>query len=136
MSAAALASIPANFPLGSLYGDPRYSHTCYNMSDGADARGPWNEGQGPWNPGEHWEYVSNPREQIFQTEGLTKKQPVGTSKTIEDAPKYGKEIGKKRKEIMLERIGTGANQWSSYPQEDLSHPGSPTAKAGPNPTGT
>jgi Mn-containing catalase len=60
MFSAALDCIQPNFPPGILQGDPAFSHTAYNMSDGASARGPWNEGQAPWPKDETWEYVENP----------------------------------------------------------------------------
>lgn len=60
MFGAALDEIQPNFPPGILQGDPRHTHTYFNMSNGADARGPWNEGQGPWGPGEEWEYIDEP----------------------------------------------------------------------------
>ena len=42
---AALATIEPNFPPGIFQGDPRFTHTYYNMSNGdEDMRGPWNEG--------------------------------------------------------------------------------------------
>jgi len=56
---AALDTIQPNFPPGILQGDPRFTHAYFNMSDGASARGPWNEGQGPWQDGMNWEYWTN-----------------------------------------------------------------------------
>lgn len=136
MFAAALDSIPQNFPPGSLQGDPRHTHTYYNMSDGADAKGPWNDGQGPWPKGEQWEYVSNPNAHVIDTKGETDKAIVGSERTIEEEQKVGQEIGKKRKQQALKRIGTGSNQWSSYPQTELESPGKALEDAGPNPAGT
>ena len=42
MFSAALETIESNFPPGVLQGDPRYTHTYFNMSNGTSARGPWN----------------------------------------------------------------------------------------------
>jgi Mn-containing catalase len=50
-----------------LQANPRYSHTYFNMSNGQDGRGPWNQGQGPWTEGE-WVYVSDPVTQVRATE--------------------------------------------------------------------
>lgn len=136
MFAAALDSIPQNFPPGSLQGDPRYTHTYFNMSDGADARGPWNDGQGPWAEGEQWEYVSNPHAHVVDTKGETDKAIVGTQRTVEEAQQLGKEIGKQREKEALSQIGTGSNQWSDYPQRELQNPGKALKDAGPNPTGS
>src|SRR5947209_1375094 len=74
MFSAALEGIMPNFPPGVLQGDPRYTHTYFNLSNGADARGPWNQGQGPWLEGEQWVYVDNPREHVVETAGLTGEQ--------------------------------------------------------------
>jgi Mn-containing catalase len=53
----ALYAIQPNFPAGKLPGDPRFSDTYFNMSQGeGDTRGPWNEGNG-------WEYVTERTEQ-------------------------------------------------------------------------
>src|SRR5690606_21423568 len=47
MFEAALQSIQPNFPPGVLQSDPRYSNTYFNMSNGTEVRGPWNEGISP-----------------------------------------------------------------------------------------
>jgi len=53
----ALYAISPNFPVGKAPGDPRFSDTYFNMSQGeGDARGPWNNGEG-------WKYVSDRNEQ-------------------------------------------------------------------------
>jgi Mn-containing catalase len=53
----ALYSIEPNFPSGKLPGDPRFTNTYYNMSQGeGDMRGSWNQG-------EQWNFVSDPKEQ-------------------------------------------------------------------------
>jgi Mn-containing catalase len=65
---AALAEITPNFPPGVLQANPKYSHVYYNMSDGQDLRGPWNQGKGPWVEGE-WVYVSDPVTQVRSTRG-------------------------------------------------------------------
>src|SRR6056297_3117673 len=65
MFGAALETIQPNFPPGVLQGDPRHTHTYFNLSSGGDARGPWNQGQGPWGEGESWEYVEKPMEHVI-----------------------------------------------------------------------
>jgi manganese catalase len=53
----ALYSIEPNFPAGKLPGDPRFTDTYFNMSQGdGDQRGPWNEGA-------QWNYVSDRSQQ-------------------------------------------------------------------------
>jgi len=54
----ALYSIQPNFPPGKLPGDPRFSDTYFDMSQGdGDHRGPWN--QGP-----QWNVVADRNEQV------------------------------------------------------------------------
>src|SRR5690349_16110642 len=64
MFSAALETIQPNFPPGVLQGDPRYTHTFFNMSNGPSAEGPWNSGQGPWGEGESWVYVPDPLKHV------------------------------------------------------------------------
>jgi Mn-containing catalase len=53
----ALYAIEPNFPAGKLPGDPRFTNTYFNMSQGeGDMRGSWNQG-------EQWQYVSELKEQ-------------------------------------------------------------------------
>src|SRR5215213_4311370 len=73
MFTAALATIEPNFPPGVLQGDPRFTHSYFNMSDGENMRGPWNQGQGPWPKGEAWEYIENPVQQVAATQGQSAK---------------------------------------------------------------
>jgi Mn-containing catalase len=122
MFAAALETIQPNFPPGVLQGDPRYTHLYFNMSDGASARGPWNEGQGPWPSGEHWEYVAKPSDRVIETQGLVDQPIAGTSTTHEDASELERELGQRRRKEVNAAVPTGANQWSDYPQERLESP--------------
>lgn len=122
MFEAALDSIEPNFPPGILQGDPRYSHVYVNTSDGASARGPWNEGQGPWDEGEHWEYIENPYEHVVATKGMTDHPIKGTNRTQEEAQEMSRQLARKRSEEIKTAVGHGANQWSSYPQDKVSSP--------------
>ena len=96
MFGAALATIQPNFPPGVLQGDPRHTHTYFNMSSGATARGPWNEGQGPWANGEHWVYVEDPVRHVIQTQGETNHPIQGSRLTEEQVQKMNKELGAMR----------------------------------------
>jgi Mn-containing catalase len=58
----ALYSIQDNFPAGKLPGDPRFTDTYFDMSQGAG------DAQGPWNSGPQWEVVSD-REQQAAVDG-------------------------------------------------------------------
>ncbi|MCC4620130.1 manganese catalase family protein [Xanthomonas cassavae CFBP 4642] len=53
----ALYAIEPNFPPGKLPGDPRFTDTYYNMSQGEG------DAVGPWNTGEQWEMVADRDEQ-------------------------------------------------------------------------
>jgi len=123
MFGAALETIQPNFPPGVLQGDPRYSHLYFNMSNGADARGPWNEGQGPWRPGEQWVYIDDPVRHVIESKGLTEgRAPTGTPRTLEDANRLNEELSTRRSEQIARAIPKGENQWSSYPQRMVESP--------------
>ncbi|MGL5194385.1 MAG: manganese catalase family protein [Chroococcales cyanobacterium] len=123
MFAAALETIEPNFPPGVLQADPRYSHLYFNMSNGTSARGPWNEGQGSWPDGENWVYVEDPLDYVVKTEGMTRNQTSeGTNLTEEQVFKKEQELSVKRSAEVKSASPKGPNQWSSYPQTNLSSP--------------
>jgi len=124
MFTAALNTIQPNFPPGVLQGDPRYTHTYFNMSDGAEARGPWNEGQGPWLAGEQWTYVDDPQRHVLETKGEAEQKPTGTIRSAEEIAKLNKEMSQKRMKEVTSASPSGAMQWSEYPQTSLTAPGS------------
>jgi Mn-containing catalase len=125
MFSAALDTIQPNFPPGILQGDPRYTHTYFNMSNGADARGPWNEGQGPWGDGEEWEYIEEPLKHVVETQGEVNFEPSGTSMSQKDMERKDKELSKQRSTEIKSMLPKGENQWSAYPQDELKSPASP-----------
>jgi Mn-containing catalase len=125
MFSAALDTIQPNFPPGILQGDPRYTHTYFNMSNGADARGPWNEGQGPWGDGEEWEYIEEPLKHVVETQGEVNFEPSGTSMSQKDVERKNKELSKQRSTEIKSKLPKGENQWSAYPQDELKSPASP-----------
>ncbi|HRW07150.1 MAG TPA: manganese catalase family protein [Caldilineaceae bacterium] len=119
MFSAALADIEPNFPPGVLQGDPRFTHTYYNLSNGASARGPWNEGQGPWPKGEHWEYIEDPIAHVRGNQGLHDHKPSGTKKSENEMKKQEQALSQQRSSEVksaLPKDGAG-NQWNSYPAE-------------------
>jgi Mn-containing catalase len=122
---AALATIQPNFPPGVLQGDPRFTHTYFNMSNGADARGPWNEGQGPWQAGESWVYVANPEEHVVETQGEVEQKVEGTKLTPAMVAQMEAKLSQQRSDEVKSATPKGTQQWSTYPQEDLAAPGSP-----------
>lgn len=119
---AALNSIAPNFPPGVLQGDPRYTHLFYNMSNGASARGPWNEGQGPWGPGQSWQYIDDPVSQVIETQGLTQLSVSGTDRSESEAAQLNQQLGQMRSEEVKAKVPMGENQWSAYPQEQVESP--------------
>lgn len=119
MFQAALATIEPNFPPGVLQGDPRYTNAYFNMSNGADARGPWNEGQPPLSPDQEWEYIQEPVQQVEETEGQMKKQPTGGKLDVEAARRIDKEMSDLKSKEVKSKLPKGELQWSKYPQEKL-----------------
>lgn len=122
MFAAALETIQPNFPMGILQGDPRYTHTYFNLSNGSDARGPWNEGQGPWSAGEEWEYVDEPLRHVIDTQGEINHQPKGARMTQEEVEAKNKELSRQRSKEVKSKTSKTPTQWSSYPQSSLESP--------------
>lgn len=112
---AALDSIQPNFPPGVLQGDPRFSHVYYNLSNGAQVTGPWNQGQGPWGEGEHWVYVEDPIRHVNETEGQLHHPIEGTSQTMEEIDELNRQMSQQRSQEVLQAIPSGENQWSHYP---------------------
>ncbi|WP_017733314.1 manganese catalase family protein [Nafulsella turpanensis] len=115
MFEAALETIQPNFPPGVRQSDPRYSNTYFNMSSGAEARGPWNEGKSPM-LGETWQYVEDPIKHVIDSNGMLDHKPTGTDRTMESAEEKTKEISKMRSEKIRAAIPKGENQWSKYPE--------------------
>jgi Mn-containing catalase len=124
MFQAALDSIQPNFPPGILQGDPRFTHTYFNMSNGADARGPWNQGQGPWGQGEHWVYVDDPAKDVIETKGEVERKPEGTSHSVEEVRQKEATLSQARSGEIKAATPSGTQQWSNYPQNSLAAPGS------------
>lgn len=111
MFEAALATIQPNFPQGILQGDPRFSNTYFNSSQGASAE----EFQGPWNSGvstqlgEEIRFIADPIQHVQQTQGLTNESIEGTART----PEVNKE-----KEAALAAV-RGAEVKSANPPADM-----------------
>lgn len=113
MFTAALETIQPNFPPGVLAGDPRYTHTYYNLSDGADARGPWNEGQGPWEAGESWVYVEDPIDEFVTSQGRMDGEIQGTKRTLEETEQLNRERSQQRSYEVQSAMASGQNSWDA-----------------------
>ncbi|QBD82687.1 manganese catalase family protein [Ktedonosporobacter rubrisoli] len=112
MFTAALESIKPNFPPGVLQGDPRYTHTYFNMSNGRSSRGPWNQGQGPWGPGESWEFIADPVQEVMQTQGNTQLPIKGTNQKPEEVARFNKQQSQLRSQEVNQAIAKQQNPWS------------------------
>lgn len=115
MFEAALATIQPNFPPGVLQGDPRFSNLYYNMSNGSEVRGPWNDGTST-QLGETWQYIEDPFQQVLETNGLTDLSPSGTTRTEKDVERLNAELGKQRSAEITSATPETDMQWSTYPQ--------------------
>lgn len=113
MFEAALNTIQPNFPPGVLQGDPRYSNLYYNMSNGTEVRGPWNQGTST-QLGENWQYIQDPLQQVMNTAGLTDIEPTGTDRTLKDVEKMNKTLGELRSDEIKAATAEIDMQWSSY----------------------
>lgn len=126
---AALQTIQPNFPPGVLQGDPKHSNTYFNMSNGADIRGPWNEGVSP-GLGEVWRYIADPIDHVISTNGLVDQDIDGTRRTEETVQELNQTLSKQRSEEVISATPTGENQWSTYeesPDQKTRIPGDETS---------
>ncbi|MCW5981996.1 MAG: manganese catalase family protein [Bryobacteraceae bacterium] len=114
MFSAALQSIRPNFPPGVLQGDPRFTHTYFNMSNGEDVRGPWNEGEGPWKDGGQWAYINDPISQVRATEGLVRQPIEGAPVTDEETRALDRELSAVRSAEVKTAMPSGETSWSTY----------------------
>jgi len=114
MFSAALNEIMPNFPPGILQGNPRYTHTYFNMSDGEEVRGSWNQGRGPWPESDQWSYVADPIRQVRATRGQLDQPPEGTSLTESDVKSLDRELSRRRSNEVLSQETATEQQWSKY----------------------
>lgn len=113
MFEAALESIQPNFPPGILQSDPRHSNKYFNMSQGEDFKGPWNEGKSP-EFGEEWKYIEDPIEHVRQTDGLLREQTEGSTRTEKSVQKSNRLLSAERKGQVEEAMTTinGEMSWN------------------------
>ncbi|PKQ46038.1 manganese catalase family protein [Confluentibacter flavum] len=115
MFQAALENIKPNFPPGILQSDPRFSNKYFNMSNGKDFKGPWNEGKSP-EMKEEWQVVNHPLEHVQETNGLLDEKAKGTQRTEQSVQKDNKSLSKERKAEVDEATlpKNGVMSWSVY----------------------
>ncbi|MFD2873296.1 manganese catalase family protein [Mucilaginibacter ximonensis] len=113
---AALNSIQPNFPPGVLQSDPRYSNLYFNMSNGQEVRGGWNEGKSS-QLNEEWQYIAEPKAEVNATKGLVEREPEGTDRTEKNVIKTDKALAKERSAEINEATPLKAISWSIYDSE-------------------
>jgi Mn-containing catalase len=92
---AALGTIKPNFPPGILESDPKFSNLYFNLSNGSEIRGPWNQGKSPGLK-ETWQYVEDPLEHILSTSGLMASEAEGTNRTEETVKAHNESLRQER----------------------------------------
>ncbi|WP_343671255.1 manganese catalase family protein [Chitinophaga sp.] len=117
MFEAALESIQPNFPPGVLQSDPRYSNLYFNMSSGADIRGPWNESESS-QLGETWQYIDDPVSYVLETNGLTDISPRGTARTLQGVEEIDHGMSAQRSEEINMAVPIGEQVWSQSAKEN------------------
>jgi Mn-containing catalase len=113
MFEAALDTLQPNFPPGVLQADPRHSNTYFNMSNGQEVRGPWNEGISS-ELGETWQYIEDPISHVESTNGLLDQEIQGTERTMETVQAMNEELSMARSSEVKSATPKGENQWSTY----------------------
>lgn len=117
MFEAALQSIEPNFPPGVLASDPRFTQQYFNMSNGAEVRGPWNDGEMP-GMGKEWQYIADPVAHIKETQGLT-EQEDNKAKELKQADKLNKQMSEAKSAEVKNAEPQGVAQWSTYDAENI-----------------
>ena len=120
MFQAALDSIQPNFPPGILQSDPKFSNKYFNMSNGQEFTGPWNQGNSP-EMGEEWQYIKHPHQHVLDTNGLLDEEVEGTQRTEDSVQANNQALSAERKsEIDAATQPTnGAMSWSVYNSEKV-----------------
>lgn len=116
MFEAALESIPNNFPPGVLAADPRFTQQAFNLSNGTDFRGPWNEGEMP-DMGKEWNYIPEPINHVKETQGLTTLDKA-FDKELKQTEKLDKEKSKLKSTEVKSTEPEGVAQWSTYAEDE------------------
>jgi Mn-containing catalase len=111
MFEAALETIQPNFPPGVLQADPRYSNLYFNMSNGNDFSGPWNEGKTSQLQ-EDFQFIEDPIQHVLDSNGLLQQQPAGTKRTPEIVDEMNRQMSAIRSEEINLAAPMGEQQWN------------------------
>lgn len=111
MFEAALGTMQPNFPMGTLQSDPKYSNLYFNMSNGNNARGPWNQGEST-QFGETWQYVEDPIKHVMETNALLDQTTEGTKRTEVEVEKKNDKIGKAKKAEVDRAMSSTEMKWN------------------------
>ena len=112
MFEAALETVQPNFPPGVLAADPRFTQQYFNMSNGTEVRGPWNEGEMP-GMGKDWEYIADPASSVKETQGLTELED-DKGKEMKEIEKLNKQTSEEKSAEVKNAEPKGVAQWSTY----------------------
>jgi Mn-containing catalase len=125
MFQAALDSIQPNFPPGILQSDPRHSNTYFNMSDGIEFKGPWNEGKSP-ELREEWKYIEDPIQHVRETNGLLNETIEGSARTEDSVQKTNRSLSfeRKREVEVATKPENGILDWSLPTESAVADPDS------------
>ena len=108
---AALETIQPNFPPGIFQTNPKYSNMYFNMSQGQEGHGPWNEGTST-KLQEEWQYIDDPLDYVEKTDGLLDVEPQGTKRTLESVKKTDEKLAKERSTEILSALPKEDLQWN------------------------
>ncbi len=108
---AALETIQPTFPPAVFQTSPKYSNLYFNMSQGEDARGPWNQGKST-GLHEEWQYIEDPLKRVRETDGLLHVEPQGTQRTEESVRKADEKLAKERSNELLAATPKQNIQWN------------------------
>ncbi len=118
MFQAALDSIQPNFPPGILQSDPKFSNKYFNLSNGKDFKGGWNEGESPLMK-ENWQFIKDPIQHVRDTDGLLNEEAIGTIRTDKTVQQANKKLSKERKTLIdnSNLPENGSLSWVDYNKE-------------------
>lgn len=111
---AALETIQPNFPPAVFQTSPKYSNLYFNLSQGEDARGPWNQGKSTQLQ-EEWQYIQDPLKRVRETSGMLNVEPQGTPRTEESVRKMDEQLAAERSDELLSATPKENMQWNKKP---------------------